>query len=794
MKRRLIISAAVLLVLMYFSMGVHMWGFPAPAGLSGNHVGLGILQMFLAGVVMVINQKFFISGTKSALHGAPNMDTLIAMGSGISFLWSVYALITMSAAQAAGDSETVMKYMNELYFESAAMILVLISVGKLLEQISKGRTTDALKGLMKLRPQEASLIDETGAEHTVPISSVKVGDLLAVRPGENIPVDGVVREGHSAVDESALTGESIPVDKAEGDSVFSATTNQSGFLKIEASKVGEDTTLSGIIRLMQEASATKAPIAKIADRVSGVFVPAVIGIAVLVTIIWLFTGADVSYALERGISVLVISCPCALGLATPVAIMVGNGVGARNGILFKTASSLEAAGKTQIVVLDKTGTITTGEPAVTAILPTEGVTEEELLKKAAALEKKSEHPLAKAILKAAQGSEGTQAGARSDRTGALSNGTTDGISATEIPDVQAFQALTGSGVEGILNGKKLFGGKRALMAKRLGEAALPKELLQKADELAKEGQTPLYFAEEGKVLGIISVADTMKDGAPKAIKELKGQGIRTVMLTGDNEQTARAIAAKAGVDQVVAEVLPEDKEAVVRALKALGKTAMVGDGINDAPALMSADTGVAIGAGTDVAIDAAEVVLMKSRMEDVPALIRLSRQTLKNIHENLFWAFFYNVILIPVAAGAWVHLTGWSMSPMLGAAAMSLSSFCVVTNALRLNLFNIRSTKKDHPKNEIEASALEEALQGFQLKHKEENQMVKTTVKVEGMMCEHCEAHVQKAVEKNFDIESVKADRNAKEAVILSKAPLDAAALKAAIEDAGYEPGEVVSE
>ena len=779
LKKRLISSLGFLIVLMYFSMGVHMWHFPVPAFLAGNHVGMGVLQMLLAGIVMVINQKFFISGTKSVLHGAPNMDTLVAMGSGISFLWSTYVLIAMAGAAAAGNAEAVMGYMNQLYFESAAMILTLITVGKMLEAKSKGRTTDALKGLMKLAPKTAVVVKD-GVETEVAIETVRIGDVFVVRPGENIPVDGVIVEGASAVNEAALTGESLPVDKTVGDPVSAATVNQSGYLKCEATRVGEDTTLSQIIKMVSDAAATKAPIAKIADKVSGVFVPAVIGVALITTIIWLLSGQSLGFALARGISVLVISCPCALGLATPVAIMVGSGMGAKRGVLFKTAVSLEETGKAQIVVLDKTGTITSGKPRVTDLCPAGDVSESELLQTAAAMEQKSEHPLAKAILARAK---------------------EDGI---EIPEVSEFKALVGSGIEAVLDGETLMGGSLSYISKQVN---LSREMSGRADELARAGKTPLLFAKGGKLVGMIAVADVMKEDSASAIKELGGMGIRTVMLTGDNEVSAQAIASAAGVDAVIAGVLPDGKEAVVRELKALGKTVMVGDGINDAPALTRADIGIAIGAGTDVAIDAADVVLMKSRLSDVSAAIRLSRQTLRNIHENLFWAFFYNVICIPIAAGAWIGVTGWEMNPMIGAAAMSLSSFCVCMNALRLNLFDIGSAKHDRrSRKEISKGEIESLCAKLGAKSRPEagdsdinkqnterdlsqkgNNMVKVTATVEGMMCMHCEKRVNDAVSKAFEVESVVSNHDNNETVIVAKAPIDEAKLAEVITEAGYE-------
>ena len=767
LKKRLIASVGFLLVLMYISMGHMMFGWPLPGFLDGNHVAMGIAQMLLAVIVMVINQKFFISGFKAVLHGAPNMDTLVAMGSMASFCWSTYVLFAMTGAVLKGDSEAVMTYMHEFYFESAAMIVTLITVGKMLEAKSKGRTTDALKSLMKLAPSTA-VIERNGQEMTVPIDDVEVGDIFLVRPGENIPVDGVVTEGISAVNEAALTGESLPVDKAEGSNVSAGTVNQSGFLKCRATKVGRDTTLSQIIQMVSDASATKAPIAKIADKVSGIFVPAVIGIAVFTIAVWLIFGKDIGvgaeklgFALARGISVLVISCPCALGLATPVAIMVGSGMGAKSGILFKTAVSLEETGKTQIVVLDKTGTITEGQPKVTDMVPAEGVTEEELLLKAAALEKRSEHPLAMAVVAMAE---------------------EKGI---DVPETSGFTSLTGSGVKAKLNDIELLGGSASYMNKEVG---LGKELLDKADLLANAGKTPLVFSENGRILGIIAVADTIKEDSARAIEELRGMGIRTVMLTGDNEKTAREIAKQAGVDAVVAGLMPDGKEEIIRKLKDMGKVLMVGDGINDAPALTRADIGIAIGAGTDVAIDAADVVLMKSRLSDVSAAIRLSRQTLKNIHENLFWAFFYNVIGIPLAAGMWIPITGWTLNPMFGAAAMSLSSFCVVTNALRLNLFDLHSVKRDKKsKNEIDIEKLKSFLgENTEEKKEEENTMTKT-LKVEGMMCEHCEARVKKALEAVDGVTEAVANKDTKTAVVTLSKDVPFETLKAAVVAQDYE-------
>ena len=724
LKRRLIASLGFLLVLMYFSMGHMMWGWPLPHWFDGNHIAMGLVQLILAGIVMVINQKFFISGFKGLIHGAPNMDTLVALGSMASYVWSTYALFAMTDAQLHGNDALVMHYMMEFYFESAAMILTLITVGKMLEARSKGKTTDALKSLMKLAPKTATLVRD-GAEVTVSIADVQKGDIFVVRPGENIPVDGVVLEGVSAVNESALTGESIPVDKAAGDRVSAATTNQSGFLRCEATRVGEDTTLSQIIKMVSDAAATKAPIAKIADTVSGYFVPAVISIAVLTTIVWLLLGRELGYALARGISVLVISCPCALGLATPVAIMVGNGLGAKNGILFKTAASLEAAGRTQIVALDKTGTITEGAPRVTDLLPAEGVSETELLTLAAALESRSEHPLAKAVLACSE------------------------AKAITPPTVTDFVALPGNGLAAKLDGVDIFGGSASFIQSKL---SLPAALTQQAEQLAAEGKTPLFFGGAGHLLGVIAVADTIKADSPEAIRQLQNMGIRVVMLTGDNQRTADAIGRQAGVDEVIAGVLPDGKEAVIRQLQASGKVAMVGDGINDAPALTRADTGIAIGAGTDVAIDAADVVLMNSRLSDVPAAIRLSRAALRNIHENLFWAFIYNIIGIPLAAGLFIPF-GLTLNPMFGAAAMSLSSFCVVSNALRLNLFDLHSTKHDHKKASPAAVSAQPAAENNTPSDTEapdgkmEDDPMKKTLNVEGMMCCHCEARVKKALE-----------------------------------------------
>ena len=744
LKRRLIASLGFLIALMYVSMGHMMWGWPLHACLAGNHVAMGLLQLLLTIAVMVINQKFFINGFRSLLHGAPNMDTLVALGAAASFGYSTYALFAMTGAQVRGDAAAVMRYMHEFYFESAAMILALITVGKMLEARSKGKTTDALRSLMKLAPQTATLL-RGGQEIAVPIAQVRRGDVFVVRPGESIPVDGVVLEGESAVNESALTGESIPVDKAVGDSVSAATTNQSGFLRCEATRVGEDTTLSQIIRMVSDAAATKAPIAKVADRVSGVFVPTVIALAILTTAVWLLCGQSIGFALARGISVLVISCPCALGLATPVAIMVGNGLGAKNGILFKTAVSLEETGKTEIVALDKTGTITQGEPRVTDVLPAEGMTQGALLSLAAALEQRSEHPLARAVMMRAE---------------------EDGLTAAPVGD---FRALPGNGLTATLSGETLLGGSLSFVSSQVD---VPRSIRQKAEALAEEGKTPLLFAQAGRLAGVIAVADVIKADSPAAIAALRNMGIRVVMLTGDNEKTARAIGRLAGVDEVIAGILPEGKESVIRRLQAQGKVAMVGDGINDAPALTRADIGVAIGAGTDVAIDAADVVLMKSRLSDVPAAIRLSRATLRNIHENLFWAFFYNVIGIPLAAGVWIPLFGWTLNPMFGAAAMSLSSFCVVSNALRLNLFKLHDAGKDKKINRHS-------------KHKEETTMVKT-MKIEGMMCGHCEAAVKKALEAIDGVASAEVSHTDGAAVVTLSKPVENAVLRKAVEDKDY--------
>ena len=764
LKRRLIASLGFLLVLMYFSMGHMMWGWPLPHWFDGNHVAMGLVQLLLAGIVMVINQKFFINGFKGLIHGAPNMDTLVALGSMASFVWSTYALFAMTRAQVDGNDELVMHYMMEFYFESAAMILTLITVGKMLEARSKGKTTDALKSLMKLAPKTATLVRD-GAEVTVAIADVQKGDVFVVRPGENIPVDGVVLEGTSAVNESALTGESIPVDKAVGDKVSAATTNQSGFLRCEATRVGEDTTLAQIIKMVSDAAATKAPIAKIADTVSGFFVPAVISIAVLTTIVWLLLGHELGYALARGISVLVISCPCALGLATPVAIMVGNGLGAKNGILFKTAASLEAAGRTQIVALDKTGTITEGAPRVTDLLPAEGVSETELLTLAAALESRSEHPLAKAVLADAE------------------------AKAITPPEVTDFAALPGNGLAAKLNGMGIYAGNAAFIQTKL---TLPAALAQQAEKLASEGKTPLFFGGAGRLLGVIAVADTIKEDSPEAIRQLQNMGIRVVMLTGDNQRTADAIGRQAGVDEVIAGVLPDGKEAVIRQLQASGKVAMVGDGINDAPALTRADTGIAIGAGTDVAIDAADVVLMNSKLSDVPAAIRLSRATLRNIHENLFWAFIYNIIGIPLAAGLFIPF-GLTLNPMFGAAAMSLSSFCVVSNALRLNLFDLHSTRHDHKTASPAAAPVQSAAENNKKSDAEapevktEDHTMKKTLKVEGMMCGHCEARVKKALEALPEVDEAVVSHEAGTAIVTLNAEVADDVLKNAVEAQDYK-------
>ena len=748
LKKRLIASLGFLIVLMYFSMGHMMWGWPVPGFMKDNHVMMGLLQMLLTITVMVINQKFFISGFKGLIHRAPNMDTLVALGSGASFVYSTYALFAMTDAQMHGDMDAVMSYMHDFYFESAAMILALITVGKMLEARSKGKTTDALKGLMKLAPKTAVVI-RTGKEVQVSIEQVQKGDCFVVKPGENIPVDGEVIEGNSAVNESALTGESIPVDKAVGDKVSAATVNQSGYLKCRATRVGEDTTLSQIIQMVSDAAATKAPIAKIADRVSGVFVPMVITIAVLTIIVWLIAGQSIGFALSRGIAVLVISCPCALGLATPVAIMVGNGMGARNGIMFKTAVSLEETGKMQIVALDKTGTITSGEPKVTDIIPAAGVTEEVLLKYAYALENKSEHPLARAILEKA----------KEENAG--------------IEEVTGFQALPGNGLTAILDGHTLYGGNHTFISSKV---SVDGDIQKKAEKLAEEGKTPLFFGNGERLLGVIAVADVIKEDSPQAIKELQNMGIHVVMLTGDNERTAKAIGQQAGVDEVIAGVLPEGKEQVIRKLKEKGKVAMVGDGINDAPALTRADMGIAIGAGTDVAIDAADVVLMKSRLSDVPAAIRMSRATLRNIHENLFWAFFYNIIGIPLAAGVWYPLFGWKLNPMFGAAAMSLSSFCVVSNALRLNLFKMYDASKD---KKLKAKKEKK-------RAKKEDKTMKKIMHIEGMMCGHCEAAVKKALEALPQVDEAVVSHEAGTAELTLNAEIADDVLKKTVEDKDY--------
>ena len=748
LKRRLIASVGFLIVLMYFSMGHMMWGCPIPGFMKDNHVMMGLLQMLLTIAVMVINQKFFISGFKGLLHRAPNMDTLVALGSGASFVYSTYALFAMTDAQVRGDMDAVMSYMHDFYFESAAMILALITVGKMLEARSKGKTTDALKGLMKLAPKTAVVI-RAGKEVQVSIEQVQKGDCFVVKPGENIPVDGEVIEGNSAVNESSLTGESIPVDKAVGDKVSAATVNQSGYLKCRATRVGEDTTLSQIIQMVSDAAATKAPIAKIADRVSGVFVPMVITIAVLTIIVWLIAGQSIGFALSRGIAVLVISCPCALGLATPVAIMVGNGMGARNGIMFKTAVSLEETGKMQIVALDKTGTITSGEPKVTDIIPAAGVTEDTLLKCAYALENKSEHPLARAILE----------NAKEENAG--------------IEEVTGFQALPGNGLTAILDDHTLYGGNYTFISSKV---SVDEDIQKKTERLAKAGKTPLFFGNEDRLLGVIAVADVIKEDSPQAIKELQNMGIHVVMLTGDNERTAKAIGQQAGVDEVIAGVLPEGKEQVIRKLKEKGKVAMVGDGINDAPALTRADMGIAIGAGTDVAIDAADVVLMKSRLSDVPAAIRMSRATLRNIHENLFWAFFYNIIGIPLAAGVWYPLFGWKLNPMFGAAAMSLSSFCVVSNALRLNLFKMYDASKD---KKLKAKKEKK-------RSKKEDKTMKKIMHIEGMMCGHCEAAVKKALEALPQVDEAVVSHEAGTAELTLNAEITDDVLKKTVEDKDY--------
>ena len=749
MKRRLIASICFWVPLMYISMGHMMWSWPLPSVLADNHMAIGLVELLLTTAVMVINQKFFVNGFKGLIHGGPNMDTLVALGASASYVYSLYALFAMSAALTQGDAAGAMTYMHEFYFESAATILTLITVGKLLEAISKGRTTDALKGLMKLAPKTATVI-RNGSEEVVSIEQVRKGDIFVVKPGENIPVDGIVLEGTSAVNESALTGESIPVDKNAGDAVSAATLNQSGYLRCEASRVGEDTTLSQIIQMVSDAAATKAPIAKVADRVSGVFVPAVIAIAIVTLIVWLLAGQTVGFALARAISVLVISCPCALGLATPVAIMVGNGMGAKNGIMFKTAVSLEEAGKTQIVALDKTGTITSGEPKVTDMIPADGVTEQELLSYAYALEKKSEHPLARAVIVKAE-----------------ENRQKDSLKQLEAEE---FQAVPGNGLSGKIGGSLICGGSLKFISQN---TEISEATSQTAGRLAEEGKTPLFFSRDGRLMGIIAVADVIKEDSPKAIRELQNMGIRVVMLTGDNERTAKAIGAQAGVDEVIAGVLPDGKESVIRSLKKKGKVAMVGDGINDAPALTRADMGIAIGAGTDIAIDAADVVLMKSRLTDVPAAIRLSRATLRNIHENLFWAFFYNAIGIPLAAGVWIPLFGWQLNPMFGAAAMGLSSFCVVSNALRLNWFKMYDSSKDR---KIKTKK----------QNKEETTMTKT-IKIEGMMCGHCEATVKKALEALDQVDAAEVSHEAGTAVVTLNSDVSDDVLKKTVEDKDYK-------
>lgn len=744
LKKRLVASLGFLIVLMYFSMGHMMWDWPVPAFFQHNHVAQGLLQMLLTIIVMVINQKFFINGFKSLLHGAPNMDTLVALGSAAAFVYSTYALFAMTGAQAAGDMEGVMAYMHEFYFESAAMILTLITVGKMLEARSKGKTTDAIKSLMKLAPKTAVIL-KNGVEEEVSIEQVKKGDIFVVRPGENVPVDGIIMEGHSAINESALTGESIPVDKEVGDMVSAATVNQSGFLKCEATRVGEDTTLSQIIQMVSDAAATKAPIAKIADKVSGIFVPTVIIIALITIAVWLLAGQTIGFALARGISVLVISCPCALGLATPVAIMVGSGMGAKHGIMFKTAESLEETGKIEIIAFDKTGTITKGEPKVTDVIPAKNVTEEDLLFLAFNLEQKSEHPLANAIREYGQekGCKGVE--------------------------VEHFEALPGNGLTAVYEGSTLLGGSYKFINSR---AAIGTDMKNRAEKLSEEGKTPLFFAKDGELAGMIAVADVIKEDSPEAIRQLQNMGLHVVMLTGDNEKTANAIGAQAGVDEVIAGVLPDGKESVIRNLKKNGKVAMVGDGINDAPALTRADIGIAIGAGTDIAIDAADVVLMKSRLIDVPAAIRLSRKTLKNIHENLFWAFFYNIIGIPLAAGVWIPLFGWQLNPMFGAAAMSLSSFCVVSNALRLNLFSMYDDGKDKKRK---------------TNKKEEERSMTKTMKIEGMMCMHCEARVKKILEALPEVAEAAVSHEAGTAVVTLNADISNEALTKAVEEDGYK-------
>ena len=762
LRKRLIASVVILIPLMYVSMGHMMWNWPLPSFMAGNHVAMGLYQMLLTILVMIINQKFFVSGFTSLLHKSPNMDTLVALGSGASFAYSTYALFAMTGAQMRMDMGAVMQYMDEFYFESAAMILTLITVGKMLEAYSKGKTTNALKSLMQLAPKKATILRD-GEEVSVPVEQVQIGDIFVVRPGESVPVDGVIIEGNSALNESALTGESIPVDKVAGDSVSAATLNQSGFLKCRATRVGNDTTLSQIIQMVSDAAATKAPIAKVADKVSGVFVPAVISIAIVTVIVWLLVGVDFGFALARGISVLVISCPCALGLATPVAIMVGNGVGAKNGVLFKTAVSLEETGKVDIVALDKTGTITQGEPKVTDIIPGEGITKDTLVQTALALELKSEHPLAKAIV--AYGEE----------------------QQITVSAADEFQAMPGNGLSGSVSGQQVFGGNLKFIS---GETTISENIQRQAEELAKQGKTPLFFATEEKLFGIIAVADVIKEDSPQAISQLQNMGIEVVMLTGDNERTAETIGAQAGVDRVIAGVLPDGKERVIRELQQRGKVAMVGDGINDAPALTRADMGIAIGAGADVALDAADVVLVKSSLSDVPAAIRLSRAVLRNIHENLFWAFIYNVIGIPIAAGVWYHWFGLKLNPMFGAAAMSLSSFCVVTNALRLNFVKVYSTKRDkkknHKKNQNQQELQIVVNTDVMAEKQEVNDMEKVIV-IKGMMCGHCEAHVKKALEALEGVASAEANHEKGSAVVQLSGSVDDAALKKAVEEEGYE-------
>ena len=771
LKRRLIASLGFLIVLMYFSMGHMMWGWPLPSFFADNHVAMGLVQLLLTVIVMVINQRFFISGFKSLLHRAPNMDALVALGATAAFGYSTFALFAMTDAQVKGDAEAVMAYMHEFYFESAAMILALITLGKMLEARSKGRTTDALKGLMKLAPKTATLLQD-GAEITVPIDQVARGDLFVVRPGENIPVDGIILEGNSAVDESTLTGESIPVDKAAGDRISAGTLNQSGFIRCEAVRVGEDTTLSQIIQMVSDAAATKAPIAKVADKVSGIFVPTVIAIAVVTVITWLLVGQTAGFALARGISVLVISCPCALGLATPVAIMVGNGMGAKNGILFKTAVSLEKTGKTRIVALDKTGTITQGEPRVTDIVPFNDFDDKMLLQLAYSLEKRSEHPLARAICQ---------------------KGEQEGLTPEEVAD---FRALPGNGLTASLQNTMLYGGNYKFISE---EASVSAEMKARSEQLSEEGKTPLFFARDGELCGIIAVADVIKEDSPQAIQEMRNMGIHVVMLTGDNERTARAIGAQAGVDEVIAGVLPDGKESVIRRLKEKGKVIMVGDGINDAPALTSADIGIAIGAGTDVAIDAADVVLMKSRLSDVPAAIRLSRATLRNIHENLFWAFIYNIIGIPLAAGVFIKVLGLQLNPMFGAAAMSLSSFSVVTNALRLNFFKMHDSSRDHgvrtDRTEFETTKMDsiktDPINNKLTQKERETKNMEKTLKIEGMMCGHCEAHVKKALEALEGVSQANVSHEAGTAVITLTADISEDVLKQTVADQGYQVTEI---